>query len=232
VERHLRTYEPHLRVDLVLVDQGSTAAARAALARQHRFAVRVAAGEARGYGWPFNVGFFGVCRAPFVAVIEDDFPLVDAAALTSPAIFAGAMGLLRQVPKALGVVLKSDDWIFDHGLCQEERRSVNGWSNVTLCVAKNVFGSYTNSAAVYDRRRLAEIGRQHEGPHGTSDPETPEGRFSLASKAKGMGLLFVERYKEKQSKPWRGVAVHTGGALSTGRGDSTCRKGPKYVMYD
>ncbi len=44
VERHLRRYEPRLRAELVLVDQGSTAAARAELARKHSFSVRVAAG--------------------------------------------------------------------------------------------------------------------------------------------------------------------------------------------
>ncbi len=234
VAAHLARYEPGLAVELLLVDQGSRAAARSRLAKRHTFGACVYAAEARGYGWPFNEGFFGLCRAPFVAVIEDDFPLVDAGQLRRPEVFGEAIELLGKVERAVGVVLKSDHWLMEHKLCEERFAAVNVsyGSRLMLCVAKVVFGSYTNSAAVYDRKRLARMGRQHEGPHGVADHETPEGRYSLASKALGMGLLFVERYKQAQDKPFVGVAVHAGEGLSTGRQDTPCRKGEKYVVYE
>ncbi len=68
--------------------------------------------------------------------------------------------------------------------------------------------------------------------HGIEDHETPEGRFSLKSKARGMGLLFVERFIAKQEKPFTGVCTHIGGGSSTGGQGSPCRKGENYVLYE
>jgi hypothetical protein len=68
--------------------------------------------------------------------------------------------------------------------------------------------------------------------HTIQDHDTPEGRFSLRSKELGLGLLFVERFKEKQDKPFSGVATHIGGQLSTGRQDSPCRRGEQHVLYE
>jgi hypothetical protein len=153
---------------------------------KHNFATVVHAGEARGYGWPFNMGFFSVCRAPYVAVIEDDFPgslvwfslspflflsyvvIADAGRVLKRAdLFSEAVELLvrdlrffvvvvffffsflkKLESSAVGVVLKSDHWLLEHGLCEDApRKSVNN-SETFLCKAKVVFGSYTNSAAV------------------------------------------------------------------------------------
>ena len=41
------------------------------------------------------------------------------------------------------------------------------------------------------------------------DHDTPEGRFSLRSKARGMGLLFVERWLQSKSKAVAGTSMLT-----------------------
>ena len=95
VRSHIRRFERNLKVETVLVDQGSTAKSRSSYAA-FDFDSVVYTGEARGYGWPFNVGYFGVCRAPYVAVIEDDFPILPNAdtVLKRPDVFAHAIELL------------------------------------------------------------------------------------------------------------------------------------------
>jgi hypothetical protein len=95
---HLGAEEAALRAELVLVEQGGTGSTRRAVMREHSSSLAsvALASEARGYGWPFNLGFAALCRAPFVAVVEDDFPILsDARALLRrPDVFTHAIELL------------------------------------------------------------------------------------------------------------------------------------------
>lgn len=245
---HLTLHEPSITSQTLLIDQGSPALNRAALNTRFPLSVRLYASEARGYGFPFNVAFVGrLCRARYLLLVEDDFPFIrnPQKVLRQPRFVAEAMALLQAEPRALGVVLKSDDWLLTHEYCQHDPatshriiRTPLGESRTFLCLGgKKVFGSYTNSAAVYDLKRLVEVGEQWEGPHGIQDWETPEGRMSLKAAAQGKGLLFVERYKPTSTNQqgverWKGVAIHTGAGKSTGGSESKCRRGEEYILFD
>ena len=72
-----------------------------------------------------------------------------------------------------------------------------------------MFGSYTNSAAVYDRRRLAQLGEQHEGKHTIYDHDTPEGRFSIKSKNLVRFFVFLKRCNVSELEIGAGIDVCT-----------------------
>lgn len=72
---HMQAVEPSLEWEAVLVDQATPGHTRRRFAEEYEFDMRVYSAEPRGNGWPYNVGIAGLCRAPYVALFEDDFPL-------------------------------------------------------------------------------------------------------------------------------------------------------------
>eukprot|EP00727_Mastigamoeba_balamuthi_P008208 m51a1_g4008 hypothetical protein (309) ;mRNA; r:551382-552401 len=214
---HMEKYET-MPYELVWVDQASDPSTRQKFAQQYQFNKRLVVDRARGFGWPFNMAYFGLCRAPYVLILEEDWEAIKGVeeGLREPKFVQEAMEILANYHnKSLyGVMLRSapEDRVYTSGPFKvttslgvsevvERRSNVPKTHNYT----------YTNGATVYDRAKLQDIGYFNE--------KVKDAEWDYGVRAYNMGYFLGSVWRKSSCKPedstCNRVVDHTGKWSST-----------------
>lgn len=222
VYSHMEDIENDVAWESVLVDQSTPVHYRDEIVGRFQFDQRLFCAEPQGWGYAINIGVYGLCSAPFVAIWEDDWLLQQDIVkdLEQPRIFKEAM-LLLNASEAFGVLFR-DTIIKD---CQnyenieevsQVMRTEVGQSRVFLCKARVFYGSFTNGAAVWKREKLFHLIKMEDFSRELR--ENKEDAKVAAMNDLNAGHLIVKRRGS-----WDGIASHIGVQTThKGRG---CSKG-------
>lgn len=184
VFKHLKYTEPNLTYESILIDQASP---KDSLFTD-LFDIYVYSKEPKGFAWPFNLAYFGICKSEYIAVFEDDWSLKN----VKIEIFRKSIDAIKNTSMALGVTIRDDPDAF----CKDPKS--------LLCVANDEYGygSYTNGPSVYSLERLRRLGLQN------SNAELPEHEWSIKASLMGMGMLRMFP---------KGIVTHLGTRSTRGK---------------
>lgn len=200
-----------------------------------------------GMAFGFNALFFGLCSAPYVLTLEEDWVARDLdededdRKQLSPwfAPLEHAMSAISRDSKLIGIILRGEHDVWEHTPTIEAWRTMpsleeedgDDWQYRRRCLnlkSNNVWGAYSNGASLYDRARLAQVGRMYGEPNdedGFPDP------YCEANYALRVGLKYclgeMRTREQCRTTTCNAIFEHIGG-----NGRSTSRKVERNVPKD
>lgn len=190
---HIEAFEPTLKYETLWVDQNPSDYS-AEIAASFPFTARVVASQAMGFAWPRNV-ILEMCNAPFLLVLEEDFPLIAGIEKTISSgradFLAEAIDLISRNSAVSGVLLRGETDYTGPGVRYKE--CVDAETGMRWCLRETTepvppFSSYTNGPAVYSVERLKSVGRMPE--------KDQERAFAAMVRSHGLSLASLQRKKE------------------------------------
>ncbi|KAH3761565.1 hypothetical protein Pelo_6568 [Pelomyxa schiedti] len=112
IVRHMEVHES-LPYELVWVDQATNSQVIDKLAHQYEFDARAVAPKPMGFSWPFNLAFFGMCTAPYLASMEEDWEIIPGIEETiqQSKFIEEAIAILHTDSNLTGVLLRGErEW--------------------------------------------------------------------------------------------------------------------------
>eukprot|EP00727_Mastigamoeba_balamuthi_P001291 m51a1_g11159 hypothetical protein (255) ;mRNA; f:284058-284822 len=232
---HMREYEPRMEYQTVWVDQAPSPETEA-LAHKYPFASRAVAPHSMGFTWPYNVALFGLCTAPYVVLLEEDFPLVRGAekGLIRPDFLRQAIEVVEANEGVHGVLLRQeadpDMWgsgKYGNYTAHEDARG-NKWCYRWLprwgCLAlRSYASSWTNGAALYSLKKLRAAGplqTLEECPKPNLNTEWCYGRILF-----DMNMTLASVQRRARCQPCDSACNYVSEHIGNGKGHSTKSKG-------
>ena len=185
---HLEGTETDVAYEIAWVDNGSDEAERQALARDFKIEKALMLGTNYGIAYGFNSLFFRLCAAPYFLTLEEDWEFVGARVGAGRTALRDAMSVLRHDASLSGVFLRPDtlDQFLTRGPWQ---RTASNVEYAAYCLdrgAEYLWGPYSNGPGVYDRSRLAAVGRQFGEPGDAFPDPASEGNYCYRVGAAGL----------------------------------------------
>ena len=167
---YVRTYEPWLTYNLVIVENGSGFEAVKIIERELPIDTLVLNAVNLGIGAALNSAFFGVCRSPYILSLEDDWEARSPWKSEVPAL-SMAMSVLQHDNKVLEVWLRDakidmkcnrTEWLKAPTVPRHKGQNVTAIPVQPLYrrqQAGETWGAYTNGASLKHSGRLMAVGR-------------------------------------------------------------------------
>jgi len=155
VIHHLETVEPNVKYEIVWVDNGSNQQNTIQILQKFQIEKPVLLQLNYGLAFGFNLQFFGLCRAPFILTLEEDWQVKEGTRISAISM---ALNLLRTDERLLSVFLRPE---------KDELHDLSPWrTNEKTQIEyryhckspNNVWGSYSNGASLIRASYIKEIG--------------------------------------------------------------------------